>query len=414
MKKTTLKVMLFCAFFSFAKGNAQSADYEMKQAYAQSQMQQVSSLIGGIASNNSNITLAGGTNDNFADAFPIACGNNYSGTTVGATLDEDNAPDGFGADMDAPNVWYSYTGSGFAETVNLNLCGSSYDTSVLVYTGTSGNLTLVAANDDDATCGPAPLTLRSRLNFDSDGSTTYYIAVEGYNVGSIGAFTMDVTCTGVNPPAVTNQTCATALSLAVDNSDFLSDNSFGDVSPAQPTCDLFGSIQDVWFSFVAPFEGTVDCTVANGTMTSANFNVYSGVCDALNPVAAACNANLVAPATEAMTGLLAGETYYVQVWSNAVEQGTFVIRLSNPSLSNSNFESANFSYSPNPVSDILNFSSSKDINAVEIFNVIGQEVMTKRSANSISQVDMTTLANGLYIIRISADNQSRTIKVIKE
>jgi hypothetical protein len=103
---------------------------------------------------------------------------------------------------------------------------------------------------------------------------------------------MDVTCEGVTPPAVANQTCDTALAVNIDNSDVLSDNSFGDVSPAQPSCDLFGSIQDVWFSFVAPAEGTVDCAVSNGTMTSLNFNVYSGVCGALVAVTNTCNANL--------------------------------------------------------------------------------------------------------------------------
>lgn len=273
-------------------------------------------------------SLTYGQNDNFADAIPISCGNSYSGTTVGATLDEDNAPDGFGADMDAPNLWYSFTGSGSAEAVTLNLCNSAYDTSVLVYTGTSGNLTLVIANDDDNTCGAA-LTTRSRLTFNSDGATTYYIAVEGWNATSTGTFNMDVTCAAVNPPAVDNQTCASALNLEVDASVLTSDNSFGDVTATQPTCDLFGSVQDVWFSFVAP-SSTVDVTVSRGTMASANFAVYSGTCDALASLA--CNANLAAPFTQSLTTLTAGNTYYVQVWSNGAEQGDFTISLSDPSI----------------------------------------------------------------------------------
>jgi subtilisin-like proprotein convertase family protein len=110
-------------------------------------------------------------NDNFANASTVTCGNVYTGNTTNATLDEDNAPDGFGADMDARNVWYKYTGTGSAETVTLNLCGSGYDTSVLVYTGTSGNLALVAANDDDNTC--TSNGLNSKVSFNSDGTTTY-------------------------------------------------------------------------------------------------------------------------------------------------------------------------------------------------------------------------------------------------
>ena len=267
-------------------------------------------------------------NDNFANAEVITCGLNYSGSTVTATLDEDSAPDGFGADMDAPNVWYSYTGTGAEESITLNLCTSTYDSSVLVYTGTSGSLTLIAGNDDDNTCG-AGLTTRSRLSFTSDGFTTYYIAIEGYNAGSTGTYSMDVTCSAVTPPAVPNQTCLTALAIDVDASLVSSDNSFGDVSAGVPTCDQFGSVQDVWFSFVAP-STTIDCTVTNGTMTSANFAIYSGLCDGLTSLA--CRSNLIAATTQSLTTLVAGETYFVQVWSNAAEQGEFTISLSDPSI----------------------------------------------------------------------------------
>ena len=267
-------------------------------------------------------------NDNFANAEAITCGLNYSGSTVAATLDEDSAPDGFGADMDAPNVWYSYTGSGVEESITLNLCASTYDSSVLVYTGTSGNLTLIIGNDDDSTCGPT-VTTRSRLSFTSDGFTTYYIAIEGYNAGSTGNYSMDVTCSAVTPPAVANQTCLTALPIDVDASIISSDNSFGDVSAGVPTCDLFGTVQDVWFSFVAP-SSTVNCTVTNGTMTSANFAVYSGLCDGLTSLA--CLSNLTTASTQSLTALVAGDTYFVQVWSNAAEQGEFTISLSDPSI----------------------------------------------------------------------------------
>jgi hypothetical protein len=350
-------------------------------------------------------------NDNFANAIAISCGSNYTGITTYANLDEDNAPDGFGADMDAPNVWYTYTGTGTAQSVTLNLCGSGYDTSVLVYTGTSGALTLVAGNDDDATCGAFPASIRSRVTFDSDGTSTYYIAVEGYDPTSVGSFTMDVTCTSVTPPAVANQTCATALGVLVNNSDVISDNSFGDISPAQPTCDPFGSVQDVWFSFVAT-SATVDVMVTPGFMTSANYAIYSGACGALTSLA--CNSNLTASDTESLTTLTGGDTYYIQVWSNFVEQGTFTLRLNDPNLAVSNFDAANFRAYPNPVKGILNLSYDKTISNVSVFNLLGQEVITKTVNDNLSQIDMSQLAAGTYMVKVTADNEVKTIKVIKQ
>jgi len=353
-------------------------------------------------------------NDALADAAAVACGSTVIGDTTYATLDQDSAPDGFGADMDAPNVWYSFTGSGVAQTVTLDLCGSAYDTSVLVYTEIAGVLTIVAANDDDATCGAFPLDTRSRVSFTSDGTTTYLIAVEGWNAASVGSFTMDVTCAVVNPPAVANQTCALALGINVDNTDVLSDNSFGDVSATQPSCDTFGTVQDVWFSFVAPASGSVDVNVSNGSMTSSNFTVYSGDCAVLTQVAGACNANIATTLTESLTALMEGSTYYVQVWSGATEQGTFSLRLSDPSLATTNFETSNFKVYPNPVKNILNLSYDQNISNVSVFNLLGQEVIAKSVNSNLSQIDMSHLANGTYMVKVSADNFTKTIKVVKQ
>ncbi len=355
------------------------------------------------------LTVTDPTNDNLANAITVSCGDIYSGLTAAATLDEDTAPDGGGADLDSPNLWYSYTGTGTPQTVTLSLCGSLYDSSVLVYTGTSGALSYVAANDDG--CGT---TTQSYLTFNSDGTSTYYITVEGYNSGSVGQFIMEVTCADVQEPAVANQTCLLALSVLTDGTDTNSDNSFGDVTATQPTCDQFGSIQDVWFSFEAPASGSVDCLVTNGTMTSSNFNIYSGTCDALLALANTCNSNLTTPTTESLTGLTAGSVYYIQVWSNTAEQGTFTLRLTDPNLAINNFESSNFTAYPNPVKDVLNIDYKTNISSVSVFNLLGQQVIEKAVNASHSQIDMSHLPNGSYLVKVTADSQVKTIKVIKQ
>ena len=349
-------------------------------------------------------------NDDIANAEAITCGTLYAGTTSGATLDQANATLFFGVDLDAPNVWYTYTGSGFEETITLDLCGSSYDTSILVLTGTPGSLTAVAGNDDDNTCSSN--TLNSKISFPSDGTTTYYIAVEGYNAGSVGNYTLNVTCAGVTPPAVDNQTCASSLTVAVDGSDNTSDNSYGDSSATQPTCDLFGSIQDVWFSFVAPTSGSVNVLATVGTMTSLNLASYSGVCGTLTSLG--CTSNQTASAAQSLTGLTAGDTYYVQVWSNSAEQGTFALKLTDPSLATTSFEATNFKAYPNPVTGVLNLSFNKNITNVAVFNLLGQQILSNSANSKLTQIDMSPLSKGTYMVKVTADNQVKTIKVIKE
>ncbi|WP_242092471.1 T9SS type A sorting domain-containing protein [Aestuariivivens sediminicola] len=122
------------------------------------------------------------SNDDFANAIAVTEGT-YYGNTTNATIDEATAPIYLPEDLiiDAPNTWYTYTGSGNAESVTVSLCGSYYDTSLIVYTGTSGNLTPVYGNDDF--CG-----LQSQITFTSDGITTYYFTVEGFDVDSFGIY----------------------------------------------------------------------------------------------------------------------------------------------------------------------------------------------------------------------------------
>ncbi len=351
-------------------------------------------------------------NDLFANAIAVSCGNIYTGDTTLADLDQSNAPSGFGCDMDSRNVWYKFTGTGTAQTVTLDLCGSSYDTSVLVYTGAAGNLSIIAANDDDTSC--ASSGVNSKVVFTSNGTTTYYIAIEGYNDDNFGPFTMNVTCAASNPPAVANQTCALSLPVLVDGIDVSSDNSFGNVTSQQPSCDAFGTIQDVWFSFVAPTSGTVDCLITRGSMTSANFNIYSGICTNLNAIANTCNFNLTTPTTESLTGLTPNATYYIQVWSSFTEQGTFTLRLTNPNLATATFDNSNFEVYPNPVKDIVNISYTQNIDKVQVINLLGQEVITKSINTNEGQIDMSNLSKGVYLIKVTSENLMRIIKIMKE
>ena len=47
-------------------------------------------------------------------------------------------------------------------------------------------------------------------------------------------------------------------------------------------------------------------------------------------------------------------------------------------------------------------------------DLLGQEVMTKSSNDAQSQIDMSNLASGTYLVKVTADNQIKTIKIIKE
>ncbi|RZK12671.1 MAG: T9SS type A sorting domain-containing protein [Flavobacterium sp.] len=100
-----------------------------------------------------------------------------------------------------------------------------------------------------------------------------------------------------------------------------------------------------------------------------------------------------------------GNTFYIAFDDFSVEQGT---------LSTPTFGANNFKAYPNPVKDILNVSYTENISGVEVYNLLGQKVATKAINANNGQLDMSGLAAGSYLVKVTAGNQVQTIKVIKQ
>ncbi len=83
-------------------------------------------------------------------------------------------------------------------------------------------------------------------------------------------------------------------------------------------------------------------------------------------------------------------------------------------LGTSTFNDKSFAYYPNPVKNVLHLSYNKNITNVAVFNLLGQEVATKSINATQSQIDMSNLSKGTYLVKVTAENQVKTIKVIKE
>lgn len=83
-------------------------------------------------------------------------------------------------------------------------------------------------------------------------------------------------------------------------------------------------------------------------------------------------------------------------------------------LGSGKFDNSKFVYFPNPVKDILNLSYEQNITDVVVYNLLGQEIITKKFDANQTQIDMSGLASGTYIVKVTADNTNKTFKVVKE
>lgn len=137
--------------------------------------------------------------DTIATAFAIpALPFVDSGTTAGYVDDySETCPY---PTFDGPDVVYSYTTSG-EETVDIDLCGSDYDTKVYVY---DEDLSLIGCNDDYYFNHPDCLDYVSKLENVHLTAGAYFIVVDGYASSSFGPYlitvTSHVTCVLDCPP----------------------------------------------------------------------------------------------------------------------------------------------------------------------------------------------------------------------
>ena len=131
-------------------------------------------------------------NDEITNALQINCGDEISSSTSGANSDQEYLSNvglaDCGTTIDvAAGVWYSFDGTG--ETIQLNMCGSNYDTKLHVFQDDGFNLICVAGNDDS----DCENYLHSKINFLSEYDVNYYIYVSGWG-GLEGDFTLSVNC----------------------------------------------------------------------------------------------------------------------------------------------------------------------------------------------------------------------------
>ncbi len=141
-------------------------------------------------------------NDNFANRITLTGTTaTNTGTNVNATK-QTGEPKHAGA-TGGKSVWWTWTAPS-SGTVTINTTGSSFDTLLAVYTGTSVNaLTSVpnGSNDDN----PAGGTYTSLVKFPVTSGVVYQIAVDGYNALA-GNITLHVNLTVPVPTVPTNVT----------------------------------------------------------------------------------------------------------------------------------------------------------------------------------------------------------------
>ncbi len=87
-----------------------------------------------------------------------------------------------------------------------------------------------------------------------------------------------------------------------------------------------------------------------------------------------------------------------------------------PFLGVNAFTSDTFEYYPNPTSDIVTFNlknTSTPIETIEVMDVLGKTLLTKNNNYSNASIDLSSLSKGMYLIKVKAVGQEKTVKITK-
>ena len=73
-----------------------------------------------------------------------------------------------------------------------------------------------------------------------------------------------------------------------------------------------------------------------------------------------------------------------------------------------------FSLYPNPVNDRLHLNALDNIEELSVYNLLGQEVLRTQPKVSITEVDMSNLPTGMYVVKVKVGEQLGSYRIVKK
>ena len=261
------------------------------------------------------VQLGGGGpgNDNLAGAIALT-GASVTTAGVNTNATAEAGEPGHAGFPARRSVWWSWT-SPITGRAEVDTIGSSFDTVLAVYTGTSMATLDVVAMDDDSGGGRT-----SKAVFNVAAGTVYRIAVDGFN-GAEGAVALRIAASDAVPA---NDAFAARKVLAgtTFTTNAVSVNATAEAG--EPAHAGRTAAKSLWWSWTAPASGRMVIHTAGSNFDTV-LAVYTGtVLAALTPVAG--NDDAPGTATSAVTfAATGGTTYQIAVDGFAGAEGDVLL-----------------------------------------------------------------------------------------
>ncbi len=332
--------------------------------------------------------------------------------------------------------------------------GASGDLTGLTFDSTGDTITVMISSDGSTNCGGSGYTpwdfdvacatcVNPTVNFtvvEDCGNSQFSIDVDVTDLGTATSVTItDGTTTLTNISATGVQSfgpypVGTPISIDVNNeqdaSCFVTSGSLVDACPAVND-DCANAIQvscggtytgdttlatdsgsntsaDVWYYY----DGAAGDITAS-LCTNTSFDTMIRIFDACGGAEIISNDDACSTQSEVTFTANGTSTYYIMVEGFGTNEGAFELNVSCV-LSENSFDSNSFAAYPNPVKNVLTLEYSNEISSVSVFNMLGQEVLSRTIDATSTQIDMSQLNAGTYLVNVTSGDIQKTIKVVKQ
>ena len=88
------------------------------------------------------------------------------------------------------------------------------------------------------------------------------------------------------------------------------------------------------------------------------------------------------------------------------------VSVTSSTMSNEDFTLENINYTFNQETDILRITSEDLLSKIEIYNMLGQQVLNKNLNDSSAILNLSNLSSAIYIVNIEGNNsKTKTFKL---
>ncbi len=328
-----------------------------------------------------------------ANAIALECAASAEGNTELGLVS--NGPACGSGNITTKGLWYSVVGNG--QVIEASTCNATgYDSKISVFTGGCNGLTCIGGNDDAAGCGGNS----SRVSFPSTAGVTYLVLVHGYNQ-EVGPFTLSISCEdGCAPEG--NDLCTNATELVIQPLGGCEASTGSNLCAypsalANPECDPFAAVVDVWYSFNSGYAEALSILAEPISAGEVNIALYSG-CASDGYIA--CWTGVNAPIN--IAGLPANTNYLLRVWNGGGgDAGTFSICLESDISSDITGVSArSIRIFPVPTDGTLRIEGLTSQRSLKVFDLQGRmHAEWSVGAGASATINVAGLSAGTYLLR---------------